>query len=119
MTSACICTNFLGDNGPCGAHTEHRPYVQKLGRNSLGNFFARGKCACGWVGRQYKSRQTAVAVSCAQSDVETHLALNKPCTCLPGQAKHEPGCQLWISGEEQSFRDELDAWRRIGQPKDW
>lgn len=24
------------------------------------------------------------------------LAKRVPCTCLPGQAPHEPGCQLWI-----------------------
>jgi hypothetical protein len=24
-------------------------------------------------------------------------AMTRVCTCLPGQAPHEPGCQLWVA----------------------
>jgi hypothetical protein len=52
----------------------HAPSVQRLGRNSVGTFFARATCECGWLGRLYRARQSTVAVRSARSEAEIHAA---------------------------------------------
>jgi hypothetical protein len=58
----------------------HTARVAKLGRTTAGVFLARAECSCGWAGRKWSARQTAMAVRCAQVDVNAHKAATC-CSC--------------------------------------